>query len=157
MASFRSNSSNSRNKVDGSSHSNVVLRNRSEDQDLIECWCKEPAVLRTVTKMGPNRGRKFWGCREWVPNDDAAGCGYFNWLSKSKSDETQEQTQQVGTQCVECCKKEMVIMSITRKLSKKKNEEKSTKYMLKMVVVICLFLVVICVITTIGWIVNSLK
>lgn len=147
MISFRSNS---RNKVDGSSYSNAVLRNRSEDQDLIECWCKEPAILRTVTKMGPNRGRKFWGCREWVPNDDAVGCGYFNWLSKS--DEIQEQTQ-----CVECCKKEMVLMSITRKLSKKKNDEKSTKYMLKMVVVICLFLVVICVITTIGLIVNSLK
>lgn len=83
-------------------------------------------------------------------------------MFKKKTDETTRQaqnsgTQNSGTQCVECCKKDMEIMKLTRKLSKIKNEDKSTKFMLKMVVVICMLLVLICVITTIGLIVNSLK
>jgi len=55
MASNRPKSLNSRNS---SFHSS----GRREDPD---CWCNEPCVLRTVSKLGPNRGRKFWGCRDW--------------------------------------------------------------------------------------------
>ncbi len=42
----------------------------------------EPAALKTVTKKGPNLGRKFWSCprgngREGDPN---ANCNFFKWV-----------------------------------------------------------------------------
>ncbi|AET02253.1 putative transcription factor GRF family [Medicago truncatula] len=43
-----------------------------------ECFCKMLHVIRTVTKMGPNRGRKFWGCRNFVASNINSGCKW-NW------------------------------------------------------------------------------
>lgn len=46
----------------------------------------EPAVLRTVRKSGPNRGRQFWVCSRpgGSKNDPTTQCDFFQWLNRSK-------------------------------------------------------------------------
>lgn len=46
----------------------------------------EPAVLRTVRKSGPNRGRQFWVCPRpgGSKNDPTTQCDFFQWLTRSK-------------------------------------------------------------------------
>ena len=46
----------------------------------------EPAVLRTVRKSGPNRGRQFWVCSRpgGSKNDPTTQCDFFQWLTRSK-------------------------------------------------------------------------
>ncbi|KWU47267.1 prokaryotic type I DNA topoisomerase [Rhodotorula sp. JG-1b] len=39
------------------------------------CNCPETAAERTVSKEGPNRGRKFFGCAKPI----GEGCGFFAW------------------------------------------------------------------------------
>ena len=39
-----------------------------------QCKCKQPSVMRTATKDGPNKGRSFWTCLS------REGCGYFLWV-----------------------------------------------------------------------------
>jgi uncharacterized membrane protein len=51
---------------------------------------------------------------------------------------------------VQCEKKDVEIL-------KMQAGEKSTKFLLKIVVVICLLLAIVCIIVTIGLIINSLK
>lgn len=41
----------------------------------IVCGCQEPAVERTVSKEGDNKGRKFYACSK--PREE--GCGFFEW------------------------------------------------------------------------------
>ncbi|GAA5864271.1 hypothetical protein JCM3774_001276 [Rhodotorula dairenensis] len=43
--------------------------------DLPLCNCPETAVERTVSKEGPNKGRKFFGCAKPM----GEGCGFFAW------------------------------------------------------------------------------
>lgn len=40
-----------------------------------KCACKDLAVLRTVQKHGPNKGREFYSC----PKAVGAQCGFFEW------------------------------------------------------------------------------
>ena len=42
----------------------------------VQCDCHLPGVLRTVSKEGPNKGRKFYACS----NRD--GCGFFKWADE---------------------------------------------------------------------------
>jgi hypothetical protein len=61
MASIRSSSSNSRS-YNNSRYNTSFIRN-----DLApDCLCHMKAVIRTVNKEGPNKGKKFWGCRNFV-------------------------------------------------------------------------------------------
>jgi len=39
------------------------------------CKCNEEAILLTVVKDGPNKGRKFWKCRK----GEHAACKFFEW------------------------------------------------------------------------------
>ncbi|KAK2401734.1 hypothetical protein P8452_08389 [Trifolium repens] len=56
MAYLRSNGSNSRFQMSGSFSSSL-----KRDGDVIpDCRCGFKAVICTVTKKEPNRGRKFW-------------------------------------------------------------------------------------------------
>lgn len=48
----------------------------------------ESAILRTVRKSGPNRGRQFWVCPRPAgsKNDSTTKCDFFQWLTRgSKS------------------------------------------------------------------------
>jgi hypothetical protein len=67
MASLRSN---------GSFSSSL----KRDGEVIPDCRCGFKAVICTVMKKGPNKGRKFWGCRDWNPTDDEIGCKYFKWL-----------------------------------------------------------------------------
>lgn len=58
---------------------------------------------------------------------------------------------------VDCGRKYLEIMNIKRKLFKFKSEEETTKFLLKIVVVTCMLLAVICVITTMNLIFNHVK
>ena len=44
----------------------------------------EPCILRTVTKDGVNKGKKFYACNrgKGAPNDPNAQCNFFQWLHK---------------------------------------------------------------------------
>jgi hypothetical protein len=61
MASIRNSCSNSRSN-NNSSYSSSGIHNESAP----ECSCHVRAVIRTVRKDGPNKGKKFWGCRNYV-------------------------------------------------------------------------------------------
>jgi hypothetical protein len=52
MASLRSN---------GSFSSSL----KRDGEVIPDCRCGFKAVICTVMKKGPNKGRKFWGCRGW--------------------------------------------------------------------------------------------
>ncbi|KAK2364485.1 hypothetical protein QL285_089353 [Trifolium repens] len=97
MASIRNSCSNSRSN-NNSSYSSSGIHNESAP----ECSCHVRAVIRTVRKDGPNKGKKFWGCRNYVSRDVDFGCGFFDWYS-----EPDNQTQMGDTQCKECSKKDM--------------------------------------------------
>jgi hypothetical protein len=61
MASIRSSSANSRS-YNNSRYSTSSIRN-----DLApDCLCQVKVVIRTVGKEGPNKGKKIWGCRNFV-------------------------------------------------------------------------------------------
>ncbi len=47
---------------------------------------RAPAVLKTVSKKGPNCGRQFWSCArgEGKPGDPEARCQFFQWVNKEK-------------------------------------------------------------------------
>lgn len=47
---------------------------------------KEPCVLRTVKKDGPNKGKQFWVCckPDGPKNNPEARCDYFVWVSSKK-------------------------------------------------------------------------
>ena len=47
---------------------------------------KEPCVLRTVKKDGPNKGRQFWVCArpEGHRTNRAARCEHFEWIPKKR-------------------------------------------------------------------------
>jgi hypothetical protein len=133
-------------------------------------------VIRTVRKDGPNKGKKFWGCRNYVVSlnvsvefslcygcwylmyisfsfsmlflfcvqqsrDVDFGCGFFDWYS-----EPDNQTQMGDTQCKECSKKDMENASIRKTMMKMHEDNVSTKNNMKLMIVICLLLSVICVI-----------
>ncbi|BGP08533.1 DNA topoisomerase [Rhodotorula toruloides] len=51
------------------------------DQDIPSCGCSIPAVERTVTKEGPNKGRKFFGCSKGM----SESCGFFAWTDEEGS------------------------------------------------------------------------
>ncbi len=46
----------------------------------IECNCKAQAVLKTVTKSGPNTGRTFWTCGKGGGN-----CEFFSWADEGSN------------------------------------------------------------------------
>ncbi|WJX89039.1 DNA topoisomerase [Trifolium repens] len=144
MASLRSNGSNSRFQMSGSFSSSL----KRDGEVIRDCRCGFKAMIRTVTKKGPNRGRRFWGCRYWNANDDESGCGFFKWVGETESQSHTVDTMEL--KCVECDKKDVQIL-------KMQAEEKSTKFLLKIVVVICLLLAIVCIIVTISLIINSLK
>ncbi|GAU29726.1 hypothetical protein TSUD_392140 [Trifolium subterraneum] len=81
MASLRSNGSNSRFQMSGSFSS----RSMRDGEVIPDCWCGFKSVIRTITRMGPNRGRKYFGCRDWKPNDDETGCKFFKWISDAEA------------------------------------------------------------------------
>ncbi|KAK2447789.1 hypothetical protein QL285_007116 [Trifolium repens] len=61
MASIRSSSSNSRS-CNNSRYSTNFSRN-----DLApDCLCQVKVVILAAGKEGPNKGKKFWGCRNFV-------------------------------------------------------------------------------------------
>ncbi|XP_053654967.1 DNA topoisomerase 3-alpha isoform X2 [Cherax quadricarinatus] len=50
--------------------------NKSEDQaNAIVCNCNEDAIILTVRKEGPNKGRQFYKC----PKMQGQGCNFFLW------------------------------------------------------------------------------
>jgi hypothetical protein len=65
------------------------------------------------------------------------GCGFFDWYS--------EQENQTPT-CRECSQKDMEISAIKKTIMKMHEDDKSTKNNMKLLIVICLLLTVICVI-----------
>ncbi|KAK2404316.1 hypothetical protein QL285_053673 [Trifolium repens] len=132
MASIRSSSANSRS-YNNSRYSTSSIRN-----DLApDCLCQVKAVIRTIGKEGPNKGKKFWGCRNFVNREVDCGCGFFDWYS--------EQENQTPT-CRECSQKDMEISAIKKNIMKMHEDDKSTKNNMKLLIVICLLLTVICVI-----------
>ncbi|KAK2412105.1 hypothetical protein QL285_047328 [Trifolium repens] len=136
MASIRNSCSNSRSN-NNSSYSSSGIHNDSAP----ECFCHVRAVIRTVRKDGPNKGKKFWGCRNYVSRDVDCGCSFFDWYS-----EPDNQTQMGDIQCKECSKKDMENASIRKTMMKMHEDNISTKNNIKLMIVICLLLSVICVI-----------
>jgi len=67
-------------------------------------------------------------------------------------DELQE--EYMGIKCADCAMKDLEIMNIKRKLLMSKSEGKTTKLLLKVVVVTCMWLAVTCVITTMSLMFN---
>ncbi|XP_018576007.1 DNA topoisomerase 3-alpha, partial [Anoplophora glabripennis] len=67
--------------VDDGTSSNV--RHDDQQTNRIHCNCHQPAVLRTVSKAGPNTGRQFYSC----PKPLGDSCNFFKW-----ADETNENT-----------------------------------------------------------------
>lgn len=47
---------------------------------------KEPCVLRTVKKQGPNKNRQFWVCARPMGSkeDPQARCDFFKWVKEKK-------------------------------------------------------------------------
>ncbi|WJX68215.1 hypothetical protein P8452_52605 [Trifolium repens] len=88
------------------------------------------------------------GCRYWNANDDESGCGFFKWVGETESQSHTVDTMEL--KCVECDKKDVQIL-------KMQAEEKSTKFLLKIVVVICLLFAIVCIIVIVSLIINSLK
>lgn len=61
----------------------AAWNNRDDLQDPSpSCGCGVPAVKRTVSKEGANKGRKFWTCSK-AQNDDSR-CGFFDWASDNR-------------------------------------------------------------------------
>lgn len=60
------------------------------DGDNVMCGCGEPSKLLTVSKEGPNKGRKFHSCSK--PRD--SGCGFFQWADQPGSGSSSGQHQQ---------------------------------------------------------------
>ncbi|KAK2415380.1 hypothetical protein QL285_037865 [Trifolium repens] len=132
LASIRSSSSNSRS-CNNSRYSTSFSRN-----DLAsDCLCQVKAVIRTVGKEGPNKCKKFWGCRNFVNREVDCGCGFFDWYS--------EQENQTPI-CKECSKKGMENATLKKTIMKMHEDDKSTKNNMKLLIVICLLLTVIRVI-----------
>jgi DNA topoisomerase-3 len=50
------------------------VANRTRDEDDIVCSCNEQAIQLTVRKEGPNKGRKFYKCKNQT-------CDFFLWAS----------------------------------------------------------------------------
>jgi hypothetical protein len=73
--------------------------------------------------------------------DVGCGCSFFDWYS-----EPDNQTQMGDTQCKECSKKDMENASIRKTMMKMHEDNISTKNNIKLMIVICLLLSVICVI-----------
>ncbi|KAJ3645178.1 hypothetical protein Zmor_022858 [Zophobas morio] len=48
------------------------------DDNELKCNCDTPAVRRTVSKEGPNKGRTFYCC----PKPMGQGCGFFQWADE---------------------------------------------------------------------------
>jgi DNA topoisomerase-3 len=48
------------------------------------CRCDLTAVQKSVTKEGPNKGRKFWTC----PNSEKARCGFFAWDDEAGAEDS---------------------------------------------------------------------
>lgn len=63
-------------------NTSVNRRNPSTDTGEILCNCGVPAVLLTVRKDGPNKGRKFYKCQN---GRDRGGCDYFLWAPSDQS------------------------------------------------------------------------
>ncbi|BGP25078.1 DNA topoisomerase [Rhodotorula toruloides] len=51
------------------------------EQNIPSCGCSLQAVERTVTKEGPNKGRKFFACSKGTSD----GCGFFAWADEDGS------------------------------------------------------------------------
>ncbi|CAJ2663717.1 unnamed protein product [Trifolium pratense] len=101
MASIRTSSSNSRS-YNNSRYNTSFIRN-----DLApDCLCQVKAVIRIVTKEGPNKGKKFWGCRNFVSREVDCGCGFFYWYS-----EPEHENQ---TRCGECLQKDLENATLNR-------------------------------------------
>ncbi|XP_061415738.1 DNA topoisomerase 3-alpha isoform X2 [Lethenteron reissneri] len=62
----------------GSFHSSTVSRG---GHDEVMCSCNNPAVMRTIVKDGPNKGRQFYTCSK--PRDEQ--CGFFLWMADEPS------------------------------------------------------------------------
>ncbi|WJX95631.1 DNA topoisomerase [Trifolium repens] len=132
MASIRYSSSNSRS-CNNSRYSTSFSRN-----DLApDCLCQVKAVIRTVGKEGPNKGKKIWGCRNFVNREVDCGCGFFYWYS--------EQENQTPI-CKECSKKDMENATLKKTIMKMHENDKSTKNNMKLLIINCLLLTIICVI-----------
>ncbi|XP_077173216.1 DNA topoisomerase 3-alpha [Paroedura picta] len=52
----------------------------SADENAVVCNCREPAVLLTVRKEGPNQGRRFYKC-------NAGACNFFLWSDEDTEEE----------------------------------------------------------------------
>ncbi|WJX95369.1 hypothetical protein P8452_76695 [Trifolium repens] len=143
MAYLRSNGLNPRFQMSGSFSSSL----KRDGEVIRDCRCGFKVVIRTVTKKGPNRER-ILGMLMMMKVDVDFSSGFFKWVGETESQSRTVDTMEL--KCVECDKKDVQIL-------KMQAEEKSTKFLLKIVVVICLLLAIVCIIVTIGLIINSLK
>ncbi|CAB3403557.1 unnamed protein product [Caenorhabditis bovis] len=51
----------------------------AEEQIMCNCVPPSAAVVKTVLKEGPNKGKKFWSCS--LPFTSADKCNFFKWVS----------------------------------------------------------------------------
>ncbi|CAG9863370.1 unnamed protein product [Phyllotreta striolata] len=56
-------------------------RNQTNDTD-VNCECGTAAVLKTVTKTGPNTGKQFYSC----PKPFGQGCNFFKWSNQDNNE-----------------------------------------------------------------------
>lgn len=61
---------------DNNSRSNTISNNI--DASEVMCNCNTPAVQRTVSKEGPNKGRSFYCCSKPI----GQGCRFFQWADE---------------------------------------------------------------------------
>nr|XP_027191992.1 uncharacterized protein LOC101511697 [Cicer arietinum] len=134
-----SNGSNTQSYNYGSFVSNGI-------SELPNCACGLKPVMRTVTKWGPNRGRKFWGCRNFVSHDIECRCNYFVWDSDYMPQTQQRTPQQLHTQCLECPQKELEIMTLRNVILKMHGDHKSTIIKMKLLLFLCVLFGVACVV-----------
>lgn len=51
----------------------------NNDPSQINCDCRQPATLKTVSKAGPNTGRQFYCCQKPI----GQGCKFFKWADQT--------------------------------------------------------------------------
>ncbi|XP_074027448.1 topoisomerase 3-alpha isoform X2 [Leptinotarsa decemlineata] len=66
--------------TDGVSSASNQIQNQINQNSEPRCNCHQPAVLRTVSKAGPNTGRKFYVCSK----PRGQGCTFFKWADEDQ-------------------------------------------------------------------------
>ena len=70
----------SSSKVNTTAKRTHVRKNNSQSEEIDSpnnCHCSVPAVKRTVSKDGPNKGKQFWACSKDFNAPDK--CNFFEW------------------------------------------------------------------------------